>query len=150
MAIELKPEVIKDIAEWLDAGMLVFIHKTTGEVINYPDNLEDSDLEDMWEDLTSKVEANPDDYLSIEPMHSSEAYKIMEGFILGIDNAGTRNTFSQVIERKKPFRQFNDLLSSYDDLRQQWFAYKAERYMAYVKRQIELDADMDEDDDEDL
>ena len=145
MAIEIKPEVIKDIAEWLDAGMLAFIHKTTGEVINYPDELDGSGLEEMWEDVTSKVEANPDDYLAVEPMGSSESYRVMEGFINEINISSTRDRFIRAIEQRKPFRHFNDLLNSYDDLRQQWFAYKAERYIAYVKRRIELETDEDAD-----
>jgi hypothetical protein len=38
MAIEIKPETIKEIAGWLDSGMLCFYHKTTGELESYPEN----------------------------------------------------------------------------------------------------------------
>jgi len=55
----------------------VFI-KTTGELESYPENLEYSGMEDMWSEVTEKIEANPDDYLAFEPMASREAFRVME------------------------------------------------------------------------
>lgn len=137
MAIEIKPETLKMIAEYLDSGVLCFYHKTTGELETYPKDLEFSGLEDEWADVTDKIEANRMDYLELEPMSSFEAFKIMEGFIDNIDHVPTHNKFIDAISRKKPFQHFNDLLHYYPDLRQQWFAYKLERYIEFVKDQFE-------------
>nr|WP_281024325.1 UPF0158 family protein [Mucilaginibacter celer] len=132
-------------AEWLDAGMLVFLHKTTGEVVNYPDELEFSDVEDMWEDVTGKIEADRDSYIAFEPMPSSQAFRIMESFIAGIDDVRTGGVFTTAISQRKLFRHFNDLLHSYPGLRQEWFVYKAERYFEYVKDEIDFAFGSDDD-----
>jgi hypothetical protein len=138
MAIEIKPETLKEIAEYLDMGMLCFYNKTNGEVENYPDGLEYSGLEDVWAEVTGKIEAFPDDYLQIEKMNSREAFEVMKNFIDGINHIPTHNKFIDTISRKKPFAHFNDMLSYYPDLREQWFAYKLQSYIKFVKSQIEV------------
>jgi hypothetical protein len=100
MAIEIKPEIIKEIAGWLDTGMLCFYHKTTGELESYPENLEDSDLEDMWTEVTEKIEANPDDYIAFEPMGSPEAFRVMENFVSTIEDVPTHNRFIDALSYK--------------------------------------------------
>ena len=137
MAIEIKPEMLKEIAEYLDMGTLCFYNKTNGELESYPDELEYSRLEDEWAEVTNKIEASPDNYLQIEKMSSREAFKIMEDFIDSIAHIPTHNKFIDAISRKKPFAHFNNLLHYYPELRQQWFTYKLERYIEYVKDQVE-------------
>lgn len=138
MAIEIKPELLKEIAEYLDTGMLCFYNKTNGELVTYPEGLEDSGLEDEWTEETGKIEASPDDYLEIEKMSSHEAFEVMENFIDGINHIPTHNKFIDAISRKKPFAHFNDMLTYYPDLREQWFAFKLQNYIEFVKSQIEL------------
>src|SRR5882757_1242765 len=138
MTIEIKPETVKEIAEYLDMGMLCFYNKTNGELEYYPDGLEYSGLEDEWAEVTSKIEASPKAYLQIEKMNSREAFKVMENFINGINHIPTHNKFIDVISRKKPFAHFNNMISHYPDLQEQWFAYKLQSYIEFVKSQIEL------------
>jgi len=138
MAIEIKPQLLKEIAEYLDTGMLCFYNKINGELETYPEALEDSGLEDEWAEEIGKIEAAPDDYLGIEKMSSHEAFEVMENFINGINHIPTHNKFIDAISRKKPFAHFNNLLSYYPDLREQWFAYKLQSYIEFVKRQVEL------------
>ena len=145
MAIEIKQEILKEIAENLDMGNRCFYHKTTGELESYPKDLEDYDIEDMWEDVTSKVESNIEDYIEFEPMTSRDAFKVIENFIDTISHIPTHKRFISAISRKKPFANFNDLLHDYPDLRQQWFVYKLDKYIAFTKAQLEyLDLDENE------
>lgn len=143
------PETIKNIAEELEIGMLCFYHKTTGEVESYPKELEYSGLEDMWEEVTDKIEANRDDYIEIEPMPGYLAFRVMEDFTNAVRDLRTRARLTDALSRKKPFRQFGDMLGYYPELRQEWFAYKTERYMEYVKDQImdAFETEGEEDDD---
>jgi len=138
MAIEIKPELLKEIAEYLDTGTLCFYNKTNGELVTYPEGLEDSGLEDEWAEVIEKIEASPDDYFQIEKMNSVEAFEVMESFINGIRHIPTHNKFIDTISRKKPFAHFNNMLSYYPDLREQWFAYKLQNYIEFVKSQVEL------------
>src|ERR1700744_937859 len=66
-------------------------------------------------------------------MDSLKAFKIMERFISGIAHIPTHNKFIDVISRKKPFANFNHLISYYPDLRQEWFAYKNQSNIEFVK-----------------
>lgn len=48
----------------------------------------------------------------------------MEDFIANVPVQSIQPLFEEVIQRRKPFQQFNNLLLDYPDLRKQWFAYK--------------------------
>ena len=124
----------------LDAGMVCFYHKTSGELECYPDELRNPGFdEELWVEVINKVDVNYGDYLRFEGMSSSESFRVMENFISNIDDAPTHNKFIDAISRKKPFRHFGDLLFDYPELREQWFAYKNECYIEYVKEQIEFE-----------
>ena len=141
MDIDIKPEMIKEIAEMLDAGMVCFYHKTSGEMEYLPDEMRHAAFdEEMWADVINKVDENYADYLRFEGMSSSESFRVMESFIRNsMEDIPTHNKFIEAISRKKPFRQFNDLLLYYPELRQQWFAFKSECYIEFVKDQIEVE-----------
>lgn len=140
MPAGIKPETLKEIAEYLDMGMLCFYNKANGEVEYYPDELEDSGLEDEWAEVTDKIAAFPGNYLQIEKMSSREAFKVMESFIDNISHIPTRNRFEAAISHKKPFAHFNEMLSYYPDIREQWFIYKQNCYIEYVKSQFDLNS----------
>lgn len=140
MAITIKPEMIKEIAEMLDAGMVCFYHKTTGELEFYPDEIHNPGFDsEAWEDVMEKVDENYGDYIRFEAMESSQSFRVMEGFISEIDDIPTHNKFINAISRRRPFAQFKDLLFDYPELREQWFVYKLEKYMEYVKDQLPFD-----------
>ena len=117
--------------------MLVFYHKSTGEIERYPDGIEDAGLDEDWRDVIDKVDENWGDYLRLERMRSHEGFKVMEDFVETIGHIPTHNKFIDVLSRKKPFFNFSNLLGYYPDLRQQWFLFKAQRYIEHVKRQID-------------
>jgi hypothetical protein len=140
MGIEIKPETVKEIAEMLDAGMVCFYHKTNHELEYYPYEFRNPGFDqEMWAEVIDKVEENYGDYIRFEGMDSSEAFRVMESFINDIDHIPTHNKLIGAISRKKPFAHFNDLLFDYPKLRQQWFAYKLEIYIAFVKEQVECE-----------
>jgi len=134
---EITPEIIKDIAEMLDMGMVCFYHKPTGTMDYYPDEFRDPGYdEEPWAEVIDKIAENYGEYQRFEGMSSPEAFKVMEDFIAGINHLPTHNKFIEAISRKKPFANFNHLLHDYPDLREEWFKYKLARGIAYVKEQI--------------
>jgi hypothetical protein len=138
--IDIKPEMLKEIAEQLDTGMVCFYHKISGEMECYPDELRNPGYdEEMWEDIINKVEQNEDDYLRFEGMSSFESFGVMESFVSNIEHIPTHNKFIDALSRKKPFRNFSDLLFYYPELREEWFVYKLDRYIDFVKGQIEFE-----------
>jgi len=152
MAIKIKPEIIKRIVDELDCGFLCFYHKTTGELESYPDENSNPGFdEELWEEVMDKVSENLGDYLEFEPMRGNQSFRVMENFVGQIDHIPTHNKFIDALSRKKPFANFKNLLNYYPDLLEQWYVFKNEAYIEYVKDQLDIDDDTDDEilDDED-
>lgn len=131
------PEILKQIAEELDMGMVCYYHKTTGGLEIYPDENHNPGFDgEFWEDVMDKVSENRDDYIEIEPMHSHESFGVMENFVGKIDHVPTRNKFIDAISRKRPFAHFKDTLDYYPELLEKWYVFKSEAYIQYVKDQL--------------
>ncbi|MCO5946092.1 UPF0158 family protein [Mucilaginibacter flavidus] len=138
------PQILKQIAEELDMGMVCYFHKVTGELEIYPDENHNPGFDDeCWIDVMDKVSENRDDYIECEPMSSRESFRVMENFIGQIGHIPTRNKFIDVISRKRPFAHFKDMLEDYPELLKQWYAFKEEAYIEYVKALIDA-ANVDE------
>jgi hypothetical protein len=137
MKESLTRDKLKEIADDLDMGMCCFYNKVTGEVESYPKDLEFSGLEDDWEDTVSKIESNPGNYYEFEAMNSSQAFKVMMDFTSEITHMPTHNKFMNALSWKKSFSNFNNLLQSYPDLREEWFTYKNRKSLTFVKAQVD-------------
>jgi len=140
MPVNISPEIIKEIAEQLDMGMKCFYHIPTDELEYYPDELKGYGGfdEELWEDAINKVEENYHEYIQFEGMESHESFRIMEEFLSLIDDKNIRRRFEDAIGYRKPFQNFKQLLFDYPDLRQQWFEYKEQCYIEFVKRQADI------------
>jgi ribosomal protein S27E len=84
--------------------------------------------EDLDEDAAEQLEKMEDDrYLMIPPRLPQDNFLIMELFVYEkIQDDTIAEKFDQALERKKPFRNFKDLLLDYPSLREQWFIYHHE------------------------
>jgi uncharacterized protein YwqG len=71
MSIVVKPEIIKEIAQYPDMGMLRFYHKTNSELVYCPSESEHSGFEDDWAEETKKIETSPDDYFEFEKIKAT-------------------------------------------------------------------------------
>jgi hypothetical protein len=121
MPISISNEAIKEIAEYLDSGMICFYHIPTGKLEYYPDELKGHAGfdEELWQETIDKVENSYHEYIRFEGMESHESFKIMEAFVAAIAETGTRQRFEDAISFKKPFQNFKQLLLNYPELRQQ-------------------------------
>lgn len=136
MGLQLSPEKIKEIAEELDTGMVCFYNTKTGELQSYPDEMSHPDFDsELWQEIIDGIEENSSDYIRFEPMESHESFALMEDFIRLIPDKDVQQRFENAILHRKPFQQFKNLLLDYPELRGQWFPYKEERYMDYVRQQ---------------
>lgn len=139
MTVNISPEKIKEIAEQLDLGMKCFYHIPTGELEYFPDELKGHAGfdEELWEDSINKVEENYLEYIPFEGMESHESFRIIEDFVSMIADEKVRQRFEDAIGYRKPFQNFKQLLLGYPVLREQWFAYKDQCYIEFVKGQAE-------------
>lgn len=58
----------------------------------------------------------------------------MEEFTYGHTDGKIQQRLLQSLAKRKPFRQFKDALLQYPEVREQWFAYEAERHREWVIR----------------
>ena len=137
--IKLTNQQIEEIASDLDMGFKVCIHKTTGEILNFPDELRmnvDPD-EDAFVEDREKYETNSDDYVEIEAMNSTESFEVMEGFTEQVNDKNLQARLYAALGKDRPFRRFKDLIDYEDEYRTNWFEYKNKKDIEWVTRQIE-------------
>ena len=137
--INLTNQQINEIASDLDMGFKVCIHKITGEILNFPDELR-MDVhpdEDAFVEDREKYKKNSDDYVEIEAMNSTESFDVLEGFAEQVNDKNLQAKLYAVLKRDRPFRRFKDLIDYEDDYRTSWFEYKNKKDIEWVTRQIE-------------
>jgi len=129
---------LKEIAENGSMGMLSFVHKITHEIEAYPDinHIMDFDANDeIWQELTDKLDQNLGDYIRIRPMWSNESFKIMEDFVEFVDDKTLQNKLREALERRKPFHNFRFLIDN-SGYRDDWFKFEMEEAKNFVRKQL--------------
>jgi hypothetical protein len=134
----LEPALIKEIAEQLDCGFRVYLHKETLELAFLPnlDNYPDMDME-LWGKDLKRLENNIMEYFEVEPMTSTESFRVMEGFMESLtDKNPLKERLFHALYNKKPFSGFKFIIDNSGEYRQRWFTYRDEAYQEHVKRQL--------------
>jgi hypothetical protein len=80
---------------------------------------------------------NDERWLFIEPVESSEAFRVMEDFVdqCGDDRLG--RALEQALRQRKPFRRFKDVLAAHPTLREAWFTFEREAMEVIARRWCE-------------
>jgi len=133
----LSDEHILKIAELLECGMICFYHRPSGTVESHPDP--DDIYSDMegWEDTIDKIENDRDNYETFKKMSSNEGFEIMEKFANSLADSSFKDKVLGRLSRRKPFQNFKMLIDS-SDYRQNWFEFKKNAYIDFVKEQVEM------------
>lgn len=130
-------EMINEIAQFLDAGQICYVHKDSKDIkaIIDTNNWAEADLE-LWDEDIKEVENNADQYWRIEPMRSGEAFGIMEKFAQQVDNDKLSEQLFRALNKRKPFQNFKFIIDNSGDYREQWFAFKQKLYEEYVVNEL--------------
>jgi hypothetical protein len=129
-------EHILEIAELLDCGMICFYHLSTGTIESHPDPYDPYYDPEPWQDIIDKIENDWDNYIRFEKMDSNEGFRVMEDFAFSLPDLKFKEEILKRLTRRKPFQNFKALIDS-SNYREEWFNYKKEAYIEFVKRQIE-------------
>jgi len=78
--------------------------------------------EEVKEELDSCTD--DDRFIYIPPRLPQDEFFIMETFVYSIKDFNLAEKFHKALERKKPFRNFKELLHKHPRLRDKWFEYK--------------------------
>jgi len=129
----------EEIAEQLECGMVCFYCVKNGELEYYPEEAEENDDdENAWQDVIDKIEEAPyGEYLKFPKMDSDTGYRVMEDFVSGIEDEGTRRVFKDALSKRKPFQQFRHLIQDYPQLLDDWHDYKSQSYLDHVQQIID-------------
>ena len=131
---------IKDIAGQIDCGMVCYYNLKTGEIesLPNPDDINYSDVDELWAAEIKKVEDNRSDYFEFEKMDAHTSFRVMADFAEQIDDETLKDQLIETLERSKPFRNFKWLIDDSGKYRDQWFEFRDKRSMEWMKTQIEM------------
>ena len=133
-------ELLNNLADSLEAGLICYLHKETLEVIEFPDK--DKDVyEDMnvWQEEIDKVFYDREKYIEVKGMDSSESFSEMEDFVLSLENSFIKNRLLQAIEGHKPFANFKHQIDNAGEYRELWFKFRRNRNINWVQEQLDND-----------
>jgi hypothetical protein len=127
-------EIIKEIAQLIDSGDVVYLHISTHELLSYPDS-DEEELDYLKQEVFDVVDMDPDAYLVFKPLHSSDAYQIMVNFAEQVTDAQQKSSLHDALNARKPFRVFRDKV---DDLglTDQWYDFKEAYLKVLIQDQI--------------
>jgi hypothetical protein len=134
--MKLTNKQISEIAELLDTGLICFIHQPTGKIDYHPDPLDPYFDPEPWQETMDKIEENWDDYERIDKMDSHSAFQVMEEFADSINEQRFKERLHIILSRPKPFANFKAEVET-SPYRKDWFDFKKESYIDWVKKQIE-------------
>lgn len=136
--MNLSEATIKEIAEELDAGMIVYINTETLEtksIIDFESHIY-ADPE-QWEEKSAEIEENFEKYFEFERMDSRDSFRVMEEFTETVQDEKLRDKLELCLQLSKPFRNFKDVIDCEVDYRTLWFKFKEQKYIEFVKEQLE-------------
>ena len=91
-------------------------------------------------DAVDEADEDPRDddrWLFIEPIESSEAFRIMEDFVDQCADGHVSHALSQALLQRKLFRRFKDMLAAHPAQREAWFAFEHRAMEAIARRWCE-------------
>jgi len=135
--MRLSNKAIKEIAENLDCGMVWYINKETHEIKSIVDPEDVYAEEEFWRDDLDEIENNWTNYVKINKMRSRVAFQIMEDFTTQVSDKEIRNRLIYALNKNKPFKNFKYEVDYNEDIRQEWFKFKAFKYEEWVKEYLE-------------
>lgn len=118
-------EIIKEIAELIDIGEVVFLHRETHEILSYPapDRSGYNEYDYLAEKVLAITDMNPELYIQFDPPDSRESYKIMESFMETVEIGKIKALLQGSLNSNKPFRNFRNTLES-EGIEDDWYDYK--------------------------
>ncbi len=114
-------EIIQKIADLLDEGQIVYLHRETRALLDYPSS-PDPEFDYLAEEVLQQVDVAPEAYIRFEPPTSSESYKFMENFAETRATEGLRLSLLRSLKSNHPFKSFRQTLR-WERLEDEWYAY---------------------------
>ncbi len=122
-----------EIADLLDEGFVVFVHRSTFEVLSYPDPARWGELEalDEYAAIRDRLEAEGAQFVEIGSLPPKVSFGIMEDFTRQVGDAHLRERLLEALNSRKPFRHFKQMVEGSREA-SAWEAFKKNQLKAYA------------------
>jgi len=120
MKLNIDFEELVDAYEDSSVEHVYHIDTKNNELLYYNEGI--GEPEEVKEELDSCTD--DDRFIYIPPRLPQDEFFIMETFVYTIKDFDIAEKFHNALERKKPFRNFKELLHEHPKLREKWFEYK--------------------------
>jgi len=120
-------DALQNAQEFDGETIRTYLDSESGEVLQIHSEWED------YEELSDRIDEEPDRYHQIEPLLSHESFQIMEDFAESLPASSWKSRLIDALSRNKPFRRFRDAVHADLKLRDQWFAFQREALKAHAR-----------------
>lgn len=129
--------LVKETAEYLDAGMICYINSITIELLYIPKDFEmyDADEDNPFVLDMKRIDNESDKFIKIEQPASHISFGFMERFVTTVTDAHYRTALENSLKKQKPFRNFNAIIHA-SPVREDWFAFKQKCLETYVAGEL--------------
>ncbi|MDO9255837.1 MAG: hypothetical protein Q7U54_10025 [Bacteroidales bacterium] len=116
-------KAVAEIADNIQCGFICQVNKKTVEIVSIRrENIYESEYyEEEEEDLAENT--NWEDIITISPPESHESFRIMENYVLSLDQSRLKYQLTSALQRGKPFANFNGIIHNSPE-RDEWFRYR--------------------------
>lgn len=151
MAVVIPPEIIKEIAEYLESGMLCWYHIPEGKLLWAPDPDKNTYMEESeWKDVFKEIKKKKKNCIQFDGLDSREEFRIMQSFAENeVNDPEVQKRLVYALNQRKPFMHFKSAIHYDSDYLDDWYAYKSQCYINHVKDELDRYNGNDGDDDED-
>jgi hypothetical protein len=137
-------ELVHNVAENIDCGLVCFINPETLELEEIPKGMLDGfsdfslnpELDDEDDDEQKFLHEEWESCIIIEPRESSESFKIMERFVDKVNDKNLKNKLINALNNRRPFANFKNIVES-SNYRKEWFAFKQRQLEILVWEELE-------------
>ncbi len=121
-------EIVKKVAKLVNQGNTCYIHRKNRKIITVDPESDNQVLDEM----------KPDDFIIVPPMPIEKMIFVMEDFVTEVTDRSVEKELINALQRKKPQRNFMQVIDSRVDIGQHWRRYRAQQCEEYV-RQLFID-----------
>ena len=91
---------------------------------------------DVDDDISYQDVENKDRYFHIKPISSHEGFEIMQDFAVSEESEEIKEHLFDVLQQRKPFRNFKNAIKNYPDVEKKFYEYKDARLKEMLKDQL--------------
>ena len=161
--MKLSNELIKKIADAIDADFVCYVNPEIGEMEEMMNDAVLADYGIYWEDddeeALEKDQASEPDWqtemrkgakaqmdrvcswrhcVTVKKLEVQESFRFMEDFVEDIIPEDKQGIWWKALSRKSPFANFNDLAHN-SEYRERWFEFREQGMMEHVREELGMD-----------